>query len=202
MKTFRSIAALFVFAAIFAVSAFAQTTTPAPTGKIVIVNTLAFGDKEGITRYINAMNSLEKELQPDITALQTMNTRMLTLEKEIQDIERQLNDPKLPPAIDKNKLQATGQTKLQEFQDLDRQFKFKQDDYKIKLQRREEAIVRPVSRDIGKALDEFAKKNGYSMIFDVSKDEKGLVLVLDVKSDVTKEFIVFYNARPATTAVK
>jgi len=202
MKTFRSIAALFVFAAIFAVSAFAQTTTPAPTGKIVIVNTLAFGDKEGITRYINAMNSLEKELQPDITALQTMNTRMQTLEKEIQDIERQLNDPKLPPAIDKNKLQATGQTKLQEFQDLDRQFKFKQDDYKIKLQRREEAIVRPVSRDIGKALDEFAKKNGYSMIFDVSKDEKGLVLVLDVKSDVTKEFIVFYNARPATTAVK
>jgi len=202
MKTFRSIAALFVFAAIFAVSAFAQTTTPAPTGKIVIVNTLAFGDKDGITRYINAMNSLEIELKPDINALQTMNTRMQTLEKEIQDIERQLNDPKLPPAIDKNKLQATGQTKLQEFQDLDRQFKFKQDDYKIKLQRREEAIVRPVSRDIGKALDEFAKKNGYSMIFDVSKDEKGLVLVLDVKSDVTKEFIVFYNARPATTAVK
>jgi Skp family chaperone for outer membrane proteins len=202
MKTFRSIAAVFVFAAIFAVgSAFAQTT-PAPTGKIAIVNTMAFGDKAGINRYITAMTSLETELKPDITALQTMGNRIQALETELQNYEKQLaeQNPKVP--FDRAKVQATAQTKLQEYQDLGRQYKFKEDDYKIKLQRREEAVVRPVSRDIGNALQEFAKKNGYLMIFDVSKDDKGMLLVLDEKSDVTKEFIAFYNARPATTAVK
>lgn len=202
MKTFRSIAAAFVFAAIFAVgSAFAQAT-PAPTGKIAVVNTLAFGDKTGITKYINAMTSLETELKPDITALQTMGARIQTLEKELQGYETQLNDPNPKVPIDKAKIQATAQTKVQEYQDLGRQYKFKEDEYKVKLQRREEAVVRPVSRDIGNALQEFAKKNGYLMIFDVSKDEKGMLLVLDEKSDVTKEFIAYYNTRPATTAVK
>ena len=202
MKTFRSIAALFVFAAIFAVSAFAQTTTPAPTGKIATVDTRYFGVKEGISRFINAMTSLEKELQPDIAGLQAMETKIQALEKEIQDVEKQLNDPKLPPAIDKNKLQITYQTKVREYQALGRQYKFKDDEFKIKYQIREEAVVVPVSQDIGKALKEFAKKNGYTMIFDIAKDDKGILLVLDEKSDVTKEFILFYNARPATTAVK
>jgi len=202
MKTFRSIAAIFIFAVIFAVgSAFAQTT-PASTGKIAIVNTMAFGDKAGINRYITAMTSLETELKPDITALQTMGTKIQTLEKELQGYEIQLaeQNPKVP--FDRAKVQATAQTRLQEYQDLGRQYKFKEDEYKIKLQRREEAVVRPVSRDIGNALQEFAKKNGYLMIFDVSKDDKGMLLVLDEKSDVTKEFIAFYNTRTPTTAVK
>ena len=55
--------------------------------------------------------------------------------------------------------------------------------------------------DIGKALDEFAKKNGYSLILDGAKlDGAGLILAFDEKSEVTKEFITFYNARPATAA--
>ncbi len=198
MKTFRSIAAVFTLAAIFAVSAFAQATS---AGKIGIVNTQAFAQTTGgITKYVNALNSLAAELKTDQTALQTMVNKIQTLEKEIQDIERQLNDPKLPPAVDKVKLQTTGRAKVQEYEDLGRTFKFEEEKYKVKLERREDAVVRPVSRDIGNALQEFAKKNGYVMLFDVSKDQTGMLLFLDEKQNVTKDFITFYNARPATTA--
>jgi Skp family chaperone for outer membrane proteins len=200
MKTFRSIVAVFAFAAIFAISGFAQT--PAPAGKLGVVNTNAFADsKGGITKYITALTSLEKEMQPDMTALQTMGNKIQSLEKELTDLQNQLNNEKLPPAVDKAKLQTTAQTKYQEYQDLGRQFKVKQEDYKVKLERREAAVVSPISRDIMGALQEFGKKNGYMMILDASKlDGAGLLLAFDEKYDVTKDFITFYNARPATTA--
>jgi len=200
MKTFRSIAAVFAFAAIFAVSGFAQTTPTAPS-KIGIINTQFFEQTTGgITRYVNALNSLAAELKPDATALQAMINKSQTLQKEIADIEKQLNDPKLPQIIDKNKLFTTGQAKAQELEDLGRQFKFEEEKYKVKLERGENRIVSPIRRDIGNALNEFAKKNGYTMILDVSKDQTSIIVMLDEKMDVTKEFITFYNARPATTA--
>lgn len=199
MKTFRSIAAVFAFAAIFAVSAFAQTT-PANT-KIGVVNTLAFGDKTGIAKYITAMTSLENEMKPDQNALQALATQIQTLEKELQGLQDQINNPNAPAALDKEKLRTTAQTKYQQYQDLGRQFKTKEEDYKIKLDRRQAAVVSPISRDIGNALQEFAKKNGYMMILDASKlDGAGLLLAFDEKYDITKDFITFYNARPATTA--
>lgn len=79
MRIFRLIAASTILAAITALSAFAQAparptaaATPAantnatvPDSKIAFINTEAFGDeKAGITRYINAVKSLEKEFQP------------------------------------------------------------------------------------------------------------------------------------------
>ncbi len=203
MKTFRSIAALFVFAAIFAVSAFAQTTPPTTAAaKIGIVNTQAFdADKVGITKYVNAMNSLEAELKPDITALQTMATKLQSLQAEIEALKKQLENPNLPKEVDKVKIQATAQAKYDEYDKLGREFKFKQEDYKAKAEKREAAVMAPVRLDIGNALQEFAKKNGYMMILDASKlDGAGLLLAFDEKYDVTKDFITFFNARPATTA--
>ncbi len=196
MKTFRSITAVFVFAAIFAVSVFAQTQP-----KVGIINTRAFDvDKGGITKFVTAMNSLELEFKPLQAELQTMATRIQSLETELQGYTKQINAPNPSVPIDKAKIQATAQTKYQEYEDLGRQFKVKQEEYKVKYERREATVVTPISRDIGNALQEFAKKNGFMMIFDVSKDDKGFLLALDEKFDVTKDFIAFYNARPATTA--
>lgn len=201
MKTFRSIAAAFVFAAIFTVSAFAQTQ-PAVPMKIGVVNTQAFdADKGGITKYNNAMNTLEAQLKPEFTVLQTMNSRLEGLKKELEALQNQLNDPKLPAAIDKTKLQTDGQRKLEEYQKLGLEFEYKQKDYKASVERREATIMAPVRLDIGNALQEFAKKNGFAMILDASKlDGAGLLLAFDEKFDVTKEFITFYNGRTPTTA--
>lgn len=194
MKTFRLIAATFVFAAIFAVSAFAQA--PA-AGKIGIIDTRFFDvDKSGITKYINAMNSLETEFKSVQTDLQTVATRIQTLQKEIAALETQAAAGKVP--IDPKSAQA----KVEQFQNLQIEFKRKQEDAKVKFEKRESTVMGPIRQDIGNAIQDFAKKNGYMMIFDVSKDQAGFLITLDEKADVTKDFIAFYNARPAGSATK
>lgn len=194
MKRFSLIAASFVFAAVFAVSAFGQAAQPAANFKIVVINTAAFDSKEGITKYSTAMNALEGELKPLQTEIDGMVTRYQNLGKEIQTL--QANASKVP--VD----QKAAQAKVEEYQNLELQIKRKQEDGKRKFESRQAAVLGPVLQDIGKAMDEFAKQKGYALILDATKLEgAGLILAVDpAKVDVTKEFITFFNSRPAGTA--
>ena len=194
MKTFRLFVAASVFAALFAISAFAQTQ---PAAKIGLINTMAFDDaKEGITKYVTAMNTLETQFKPDNTALQTLATRIQTLQKEIETFQKQIQDGKVP--VD----QKTVNAKVEEYDKLVREYKFKEEDAKVRLQRAEQTTLGPLQQDIGKAIQEFAKQKGYTIILDVAKlGNAGLILAIgDEKADITKEFITFYNARPATAS--
>ncbi|MEO6588104.1 MAG: OmpH family outer membrane protein, partial [Pyrinomonadaceae bacterium] len=159
MKTLRFMTVGFVFAVVFAVSAFAQTTT---SSKIGLINTLAFDSKEGITKYINAMNALEKEFQLDNTSLQTLGTKIKTLQTEIQTLQKQVQDGKVP--VDEKTVNA----KLEEYEKLTREYKFKEDDAKVRFTRREQVVMSPVRQDIGKAIQDFATKNGYLLILDAA----------------------------------
>jgi len=199
MKTFRLIAANFIFSAVFAASAFAQAQD---AGKIGLVNTLAFEDgKAGITKLVTASNTIATEFKQPASELETMYNRMQALQKEIQGIQTQLGDPKTPAAVDKTKLQANGQAKADEYEKMGRDFKFKQEDLKARLDRRRQAVVGPVYADVMKALQEFAVKNGYAVILDGARlEEAQILMAFNNKYDVTKEFITFYNARPAGTA--
>jgi Skp family chaperone for outer membrane proteins len=200
MKTFRSIAVSLFFAALFTVSAIAQTTPtqPATPGRIVTINTAMFEDtKAGITRYVNAMNALDGEFKPAYTELQTMQTRAQTLQKQYNDLVAEAQKPNSP--IKPESVQA----KLDEIQNLQVEFKRKQEDAKIKFERRQAVVMGPVMQDIMKAIQEFTKQKGYGLVLDAAKlDNAGIILGWDeAKVDVTKEFVTFYNARPATTAV-
>jgi hypothetical protein len=98
MKIFRLFVATMFVAAIATVPTFAQAKTgaaaakpaaapppaqasgPVPASKIAYVNSLAFADeKVGITRYVNARKSLEREFQPRSTELQTLAKKIQTL---------------------------------------------------------------------------------------------------------------------------
>lgn len=190
MRTFRLIAISAFLAAVFAVSAFAQTT-----GKIGVINTQAFDDdKAGITKYVAGLNSLEAEFKPVFTELQTLGTKIQALQKEIQTLQEQAQKGTVPVKPE------TVNAKLEEYDKLTREYKFKEEDAKARYQRRELAVMGPIRQDIGNAIQEFTKKNGYVLIIDLSKDNTGIILGLDETADVTKQFITFYNARPATTA--
>ena len=52
----------------------------------------------------------------------------------------------------------------------------------------------PISKEIGKAIDEFAKKNGYSVIMDTSKLADAMLFYAEA-ADSTKDFVTFFNAR-------
>ncbi len=199
MKTFRLIAASFFFAAVFTVSAFAQTGAAQPIGsaKIVVIDTGAFGsDKGGITKYISAMKSLDTEFTPIQTDLQNSATRIQTLAKEIQTLQDQAAGGKVP--VD----QKSAQAKVDSYQNLQTDFKRKQEDAKAKFERRQEQLMGPVMQDIFKAMQDFATQKGYDLILDAGKlDAQQMILAyIPSKVDVTKDFITFYNNRPATTA--
>lgn len=192
MKRISLFAVSIIFAAVFAVSAFGQAG--APTGKIGLINTFAFGDeKAGITKYRNAVNTVDAEFKTVNDELKTMGTKYQTLSQEIQKLR---STPSAVPTA-----ATTLQTKVTEFQDLETQIKRKQEDAKAKYERRYATVVGPVFSDILKALNEYAKKNGYAVILDGAKLEQAEILLgFDDKYDVTKDFVTYYNTRPAGTA--
>jgi Skp family chaperone for outer membrane proteins len=201
MKIIRLIA-VFAFAAIFAVSAFAQAQPTAGSFKIGIINTSFFDDdKDGIKRFSTAMSALETQMKPELTALQAMSNRLQSLQTEIEGYQKQLQDPSPKVPIDKAKIQAAGEAKAAELEKMKLEFDYKQKDYQLSLQRRGQVVTGPIRADIANAIQEFAKAKGYAMVLDAAKlDGAGLILGFDEKYDVTKEFITFYNARPAGTA--
>lgn len=196
MKRISLAAACIIFAAIFAVTASAQGgAAPATPGKIGLVNLNAFAaDTGGIGKMKTAMNTLDAEFKPVNDKLKTMATRYQALGTEIENMRKNAN-PQVPMKPE------TVQAKVDEFQNLERDIKREQEDAKAKYDRRYSVVIGPVFNDILKAMNEYAKKNGYAMILDGSKlEEANILLGFDEKYDVTKDFITYYNARPATAA--
>jgi Skp family chaperone for outer membrane proteins len=140
---------------------------------------------------------LIKEFEPDNIELKAMGTRYENLRKEIERLQAEV--AKIGSPIPQSAVQA----KIEEFDKLGRDIKFKQEDLQARSQSRYNAIMSPVLQDIAKAIQDYAKQRGFALILDGAKlDEIGLVLgVGDDKIDVTKDFIAFYNARPAGATV-
>jgi Skp family chaperone for outer membrane proteins len=206
MRNIRILAAAIMLAALVAVTASAQTrpaattparpaaTTPATTGplpdtKIAFINTEAFGDdKSGITRYVAAVKSLEREFDPRQKELIGMQTRIKALADEIGKLSGSaVVDPK------------TIQAKQDEGERLQRDLKYKKEQADADFAKRYQEVVSPISADIGKALDQFATSRGITMILDISKLAPA-ILTVNQNMDVTAAFIAEYNSRPATAS--
>lgn len=195
MRTVRLFAVSALFAAMLAVSAIAQTATV----KIGLIDTSRFGDeKEGITKYTAASTSLNAEFKVAITELQTLGNSIDALNKELQGYQEiAQKGQKIPIA------ETEVQKKLEQLDKLQREAKFKEEDVKARYERRRQILLNPITQDIGVALDEFTKKNGYLMLLDIAKlydPQNGPLLSHDPTADVTKAFILFYNARPTPAA--
>lgn len=195
MRRFSFIAASFIFAAITAVSAFGQAAQPAAPFRMAVIDTGAFDTKDGITRYAAAMNALEAEFKPLETEIQGMVTKYTALAAEIKKLQD-------AAAAGTPVNQQAANTKVEEYQNLELAIKRKQEDAKARAARREPQVMGPIRAEIGKALQDYATQKGYALILDAAKlDGAGLILAFDAaKVDVTKDFITFFNARPATTA--
>ena len=198
MKRFSFIAASFVFVAIAAISAIGQTPAqPGAPFRMAVIDTTVFADdKEGIKRYAAAMSALEAEFKPLTAEIQGMVTKYQNLGNEIKKLQDQINAGTVP--VD----QKAAQAKVEEYQTLELSIKRKQEDLKARAERREPQVLNPIRKEIGTALNEYGKQKGYALILDSAKlDGAGLILAFDEsKVDVTKDFITFFNARPATTA--
>ncbi|HNU07598.1 MAG TPA: OmpH family outer membrane protein [Pyrinomonadaceae bacterium] len=177
---------LFILCA-FAAAASAQTTA----SRIAIVDSDGFRDeKTGIMKFVTALKAVEASVEPDRKELQTLNDRLKALGNEIQALQAQ--NAKVP--VDPRTYNA----KVEQAEQLQRDIKFKTDNANAKLASSRQTILPPVVDAIGKALADFAKQKGYTVIFDVARDQNGLLIALgDEKANVTKEFIAYFNALPA-----
>lgn len=191
MKKINLIAVSLIFAAMLAVSASAQTGD-----KIGLVDWGQFADPtKGIKKYSAALTTLENEFKVINTELQGMGTKYQSLQKEIQNMQEtyQKNpqtSPFKPEAI---------QAKIDEWGQLERDIKKKQEDGKAKYQSRSATLLGPISNDIMKAMSEFATQKGYAVILDGAKlEESGILLAFIPKTNITDEFITFFNARTTT----
>ncbi len=169
-----------------AAAAFSQTTLP----KSVLINTSAFYDeKAGITKLVSAEKQIESEFAKDIKFLQDGNAKLASIVAELEQPVTAVN-------------RATMQAKKEEGEALQRTLGYKKADVEAAIKKRRETLVGPISFDIGKAISEFGKKNGYGSIFDAGKlADAGALLFVGDGTDITKEFIAFYNARAASVPV-
>ena len=199
------LAASIILSAVAALSIQAQGTRPAPQrtpapapaanvavpeSKIAFVDTEAFADeKTGITRFVNAVRAVQREFKPKQDEMQTLQSRMQQLAKDIDTLSK-------ATVVDPKSIQAKQDEGLR----LERELKYKKEDYDATMPKRYREVVGPVSTDIGKELDVFAAQRGITLVLDVSKL---LPAILTAKNemDVTVAFIAYYNAKnPATGA--
>jgi Skp family chaperone for outer membrane proteins len=204
MKNLRLVALAAVLATFTVISAQAQQRPaapaasapqaaapgPVPDSKIAFVNTEAFSDeKQGISRFVAALKSLEREFQP-------RNAELVTIQNQIKSIADEINKLGAGSGVVDPK---TIQAKQGQGDKLQRDLKYKKEQADADFQRRYAEVVSPISEDIGKALDGFAKTRGITMIFDVSKMAPAILTAND-GMDVTRAFITEYNSKNPATA--
>jgi Skp family chaperone for outer membrane proteins len=164
-----------------------QATVAVPDSKMAMIYSDAFLDpKTGIARYNTLLTTLNREFQPRQAELQGMQTRMQTLNKEIEDTQAVA----APDAI---------RQKRDQLAQLNTDFKRKGEDAEAAYAKRRQEIFLPLQQDIGKALEVFAKARGITVIVDGS--QVPVVYAAD-NIDITRAFIAEFNSKnPATAAV-
>ena len=198
MKAFRLTVAAVAFAA-FGILAHTQTRPAAPAGtappqtrpaagpaNIAVIDSSAFSDeKNGIARVMNAMRQIEAKFQPLRSELRGMRDRLNTMRADLQK-KQAIQDAK----ITAQQAEAADQ--------LDLQIKRKAEDAQASYQKESLALLEPLQKDIGAALNTYAQQKGISLLIDVNR----VPVVYAANSlDITKDFIAEYNrTHPATAA--
>ncbi|MCO6512311.1 MAG: OmpH family outer membrane protein [Aridibacter famidurans] len=192
MRTIRS--AAIILAVIF-ISVSAAAAQAQPAGKVGLINLDALGAEGGITKYVNALATLNKEFDTELKGLQTLADSINTKTQELQKLAEQARNPGSPVSND------TLRQRNDEIETLKRQAEYKQKDVQARYNSRRQTIVGPVLSEVMKSLQDYTLQKGYSMILDGAKlEESGILMTFDTRFDVTKDFITFFNTKPAGNA--
>lgn len=192
MRTFRSAAFIFAVIVISASAAFSQAQ---PAGKVGLINLEALGGEGGITKYVTALTTLNKEFDTELKELQTLADSINAKTQELQKLAEQARNPGSPVSNE------TLRQRNDEIETLKRQAEYKQKDVQARYNSRRQTIVGPVLSEVMKSLQDYTLQKGYSMILDGAKlEEAGILMTFDTRFDVTKDFITFFNTKPAGSA--
>ncbi len=154
---------------------------------MAVIYSEAFLDtKTGIAKFTTLMNTLNREFQPRQAEITNLQTRINTLTKEINDTQA-VADPN------------TIRQKREQLDQVNLELKRKGEDAQAAYEKRRQEIFLPLQRDIGTALEAFAKARGITVIVDGSNVP--FAYAAD-SIDITRAFINDFNSKnPATAAV-
>lgn len=154
---------------------------------MAVIYSEAFLDaKTGIAKFTSLMNTLNREFQPRQAEITNLQTRINTLTKEINDTQA-VADPN------------TIRQKREQLDQVNIELKRKGEDAQAAYEKRRQEIFLPLQRDIGTALEAFAKARGITVIVDGSNVPFAYAAE---NIDITRAFINDFNSKnPATAAV-
>jgi Skp family chaperone for outer membrane proteins len=164
-----------------------SSTGAVPDSKMALIYSADFQDpKNGINKFTNLLNTLNREFQPRQTELSTLQQKINQLGKEVNDTKT-VADPK------------TLAQKQEQLEQLQTELKRKGEDAQAAYDKRRQEIFAPLQEELGKALEVFAKARGITVIVDASQVP---VLYAADNIDITKAFIADFNSKnPATASV-
>lgn len=157
---------VFAFALITAVS-MAQTPAPIKVG---------YADVEYILSQMPEVKTIENEIQTLRTQLKkSYDAKMAEFKKKLD--EYNANAETVPLAVKQN-----SERELQQMQTNIQKF---EEDSQVELQKRNSTLYAPVQEKVGKAIEDVAKENGYSLIMNNQISGFDVILHGDEKLDVS-----------------
>jgi Skp family chaperone for outer membrane proteins len=161
-----------------------------PVSKLAVIYTEEFLDaKTGILKFGTVIAKLNAEFQKEKDSLNQMSQRAGQLEDEINKLR---NAPSGTP-IDQKSLQ----TKIDQFEQLKRDIQRRGEDAQGAYNKRRSELFDPLQKEIGAALEAFAKARNINVIID------GTDVPLSYAADsinITKAFIADFNSKNPVTA--
>jgi Skp family chaperone for outer membrane proteins len=168
----------------------AGSTGTVPDGKIAVINTDLFLDpKTGIAKFVNLINTLNREFQP-------RQNELVQIQEKIKQLTNEVNTAQAASAVvDQKSIQA----KIDQVEQLKKDATRKAEDGQAAFDRRRKELFAPMQDEIARALEAYAKQRGISVLIDGSQ----VPLVYAAESiDITRAFINDFNGKnPATAAV-
>lgn len=187
----RTIVTVAALASCLALSAAAQTPaaseTAAPAGPakiaIVVFQQAVAQTNDFQRRYAD----LQKKYDPKRQQIQTLNTEIASLQKELQAQSTTLSD-------------AQRATKAKQLDDKQKELKRTGEDAQGDFQQDMQQTFATVAGKVAETVDSYAKEHGYTLVLDGGNQQVPVVLYANQSTDITKAVIDAYNTKSGIPA--
>lgn len=164
------------------------TEVPVPPSRIALIDTTMFADeKKGIYRYSDAIKIVQNQFASQTQELTNLQNRINALVEDIRKL-------RTAPTPDQRAIQ----TKQEEGTRLQQDWNTKKQRFDEDFSKRYQEVTSPISDQIGKAMDQFARDRGITMTLDFSKLLPALLTAVPAV-DVTEAFIADFNRKNPRT---
>ena len=185
----RTVITIAALASCLALNAAAQTpsTAAAPAGpaKIAII-----GFQEAVAQtndFQRRFADLQKKYEPKRQQIQTLNTEIASLQKELQAQAATLTD-------------SDRATKAKQLDDKQKELKRTGEDAQADFQQDMQQTFSTVASKVAETLDAYAKDHGYTVVLDGGNQQVPVVLYANESTNITKAVIDAYNVKSGIPA--